>query len=179
MRKVLSACRRLSRNALVASTCLVLISCVRPLRNDGPAIDESRAGDIVAVIEVLSTRYFERNGCFGFLIESEDGSGNLKLVHLLIDGEMIEMQNEQEADVGVDVEGELFIPAYPSEIAWLPCGTNSPANRFAGQVADLASSSEFYASDGERRYPRYGIPVESLARFLQKKRPQGEGFRCD
>jgi hypothetical protein len=228
------------RSTLVCAICLVLVSCVSPLRNDGVELDASRAKDIIAVIEVLSTRYFERNGCFGYLIETEDGSqevlcasappfrvratvvrqlygprigssvafktsshwgkrpftdGNLQLVHLQIDEEMIEMPNELQANVGVDVEGELFVPAYPDEISWLPCGTNSlkkpvtvkaPANRFAEEVAGLASPPGraaqdriFYVSDGERRYPRYGIPIESLASFLQKKRPPDKGLWCD
>jgi hypothetical protein len=239
-RRMISACKRLLRSALVGATCLVLVSCVRPLRNDWPELDESRATDIVAVIEVLSTRYFERNGCFGYLIESEDGSeevlcasappfrvratvvrqlygppigrsvtfktsshwgtrpltdGNLKLVHLLIDGENIEMPNEWGASIGVDFEGKLFMPAYSGEYSWLPCGIDSlkkpvtvkaPANRFVEEEANVASPPErarhdriYYVSDGERRYPRYGIPIESLAGFLQMKRPPGEGLWCD
>jgi hypothetical protein len=202
---------------------------------------ESRAKDIVAIIDVISVRSFERDGCFGYMTEADDGSaqlicsspppfrvsarvvtqlygprihepisfktashwgtrslanGNLKLVHLVTDGDVTLMPNEAQVDVGSDVSGDLFVPVYPYEISWLPCGTNAfkqqvtfstPANRF-GEIwqepampsppAVLKEDGIYYATVGKRRYPRFGIPIDAISKFLSYKQPDRDAFRC-
>src|SRR5687767_7004104 len=149
---------RTRRAAFLCAACFSASSCLAPLRDDSPPLVESRAKDIVAIIDVISVRSFERDGCFGYMTEADDGSaqvicsspppfrvsarvvtqlygprihgpisfktashwgtrslanGNLKLVHLVTDGDVTLMPNEAQVDVGSDVSGDLFVPVYP------------------------------------------------------------------
>jgi hypothetical protein len=228
------------------STYLCVVSCISPLPDDAPPLDESRAKDIVAVIDVVSVRFYERNGGFGYSMVDSDGeegviyasappfrvsarvvtqlygprlsrsirfkthshwgkdrltNGNLKLVHLVTDGITLEEPDENDADVGVDSRGRLFVPVYPSPIHLLPCGVEvhkqpltarRPANGFAKPMPmepaiptppDLQKKLEdeeryYYRIRGRLRYPRYGISVDDIAKFLKEKRPDDGEFRC-
>ena len=190
------------RAAFVCAACFSAVSCFAPLRDNTPALVESRAKDIVVVIDVLSVRSFERDGCFGyFKTESHWGTrsltdGNLKLVHLVTDGNVVLMPNEAQANVGSDARGDLFVPAYPYEISWLPCGTNAfkkhvkfttPVNRFGETWQEpfmpsprevLEQDALYFVTIGERRYPRFGIPIDSISKFLSDEHPEREAFRC-
>jgi hypothetical protein len=106
------------------------------------------------------------------------------------------MPNENVVEVGSDAKGKLFVPAYEHEISWLPCGTDaiktqvtfkSPADKFARDWQEpvfpsppeiLKQQAIYYVADGERRYPRFGISIESLSSFLLEKQPGGEAFGC-
>ena len=228
--------------AFPCAACVSAASCaVAPLPNTSPPLVESRAKDIVVLIDVASVRDFERDGCFGYVLEGDDGSvevlcaspppfrvranvvtqlygppirrsitfkteshwgshfltdGNLKLVHLVTDGDVVLMPNEEASDVGSDSRGDLFVPAYPGGISWLPCGTDPlkeqvtfrvPANRFAEPSQEpvlatppgrLAEDRAFFVADGGRRYPRFGIPIESISEFLRAKQPGRDDFAC-
>jgi hypothetical protein len=61
------------RNALLSVACLGAASCAAPLRDDWPPLDESRAKDIVAVIDVISVRDYEQDSCFGYEIQDSNG----------------------------------------------------------------------------------------------------------
>jgi hypothetical protein len=228
------------------STYLIVVSCVSPLPDNVAPLDESRARDIIAVIDVDSVRFYERNGGFGYSIVGPDGeedityasappfrvrarvvtqlygprltrsihfrthshwgkerltNGNFKLVHLITDGNTLLEPDEHDADVGVDSRGRLFVPAYPSPIHLLPCGVavhkqlvtvRTPANGFAEPLPmkpaiptplDLQKRIDeeegyYYRIRGRLRYPRYGIPVDDIAKFLNEKHPVGRELRC-
>jgi hypothetical protein len=136
-----------------------------------------------------------------FKTESHWGSrflsdGNLKLVHLVTDGNVVLMPNGAAANVGFDLGGDLFVPAYPDEISWLPCGTNAlksavrittPAHRFVETWQEpfepsppevLDEDRIYFVTVGERRYPRFGIPIDSISRFLADKQPDRGALRC-
>lgn len=212
-----------------------------PLRDNTPALDESKAEDIVAVIDVISVRDFERDSCFGYQLRASDGSdeiicsspppfkvwarvvtqlygspiqrsisfetdshwgsrflsdGNLKLVHRVTDGNVVLMPNEAAANVGSDRGGHLFVPAYPDEISWLPCGTNAlkktvrvrpGGNRFAEIRQEpfepsppevLEQERTYFITAGQHIVPRFGIPVDSLSKFLLDKGPERDDFSC-
>jgi hypothetical protein len=228
------------------SAYLCVCSCISPLPDDVPPLDESRAKDIVAVIDVVSVRFYERNGGFGYSMVDADGeesviyasappfrvsarvvtqlygprlsrsihfkthshwgkdrltNGNLKLVHLETDGITLMEPDENDTDVGVDSRGRLIVPVYPSPIHLLPCGVEvhrqlvtvtTPASGFAETLPmepaiptppDLQKKIDdeervYYRIKGELRYPRYGIPVDDIAKFLKETRPAYGEFWC-
>jgi hypothetical protein len=112
------------------------------------------------------------------------------------DGKVILMPDEHEVNVGSDANDNLFVPAYPSQIGWLPCGTNAlkqsvairdPADRFSEMWQEpvfpspqdvLPQERIYYVTDGERKYPRYGISIEAISKFLRYKKPKLEDFDC-
>jgi len=240
------ALRTMSRWAAGLSACLCVVSCVSPLPDNLPPLDESRSTDIYAVIDVGSVRFYERNGGLGYSIVDSDGeeaviyaseppfrvrarvvtqlygpylgrsisfkthshwgkrsltNGNLKLVHLVTDGRVLVEPDENDADVGIDSRGRLVVPVYPSPIHLLPCGVEAykqrvtvrtPANGFAEPLPmepaiptppDLqkqidAEERIYYRNTGKLLYPRYGIPIEDIARFLKEKHLAGGELRC-
>jgi hypothetical protein len=242
----MSVIARLSRITAVLSACLCVVSCASPLPDNLPPLDESRAKDIVAVIDVVSVRFYERNGGLGYTIVDSDGeesivyasappfrvlakvvtqlygpdlgrsihfkthshwgkekltNGNLKLVHLITDGNILMEPDESDANVGVDSRGRLFVPVYPHAIHFLPCGVEAqkqlvtvrePADGFAEPLQmepliptppELLKELEdkeryYYRVKGRLRYPRYGIFVDDIARLLKAKNPVGEEFWC-
>jgi hypothetical protein len=222
-------------------TCLTTVSCVTPLPDNVPPLVESRARDIVAVVEVISTRFYERTGGYGYPMVDEDGEeyfqyasappfrvrarvisqlygpsldreisfkthshsgkklftgGNLKLVHLLTDGIVTVARDDHVSDVGRDENGMLITPVDPIEILWLPCGTHAlkvpiserTSTKFGGYSEpdpDETQKAYFWLDEKSRKYkygfpkyPRYAIPIEQLASFLQEKQPEGEDFWC-
>jgi hypothetical protein len=236
-----SAVVSIGRSVFISAACLSAVACVRPLPDTTPPLVESRTKDIVLVIDVMSVRSFERDGCFGYELPTVDGgvevfcasdppfkvlakvvtrvygpwigatvsfkthshwgtrpmtNGNLKLVHLVTDGNVVIMPDEEQADVGADTRGVLFVPAHPHDIEWLPCGTNalkkhvifqSPGDRFSEQSPKpmlpsppevLTEDETYYLTDGDRRYPRFGIPVDSISRLLHDTHPDRDDFRC-
>jgi hypothetical protein len=211
-----------------------------------PPLDESHAKAIVAVIDVVSVRFYERNGGFGYMLEGSDGeqdiiyasappfrvqarvvsqlygppldrsiqfkthshwgkanltNGNLKMVYLLTDGNVLLEPDDHDTNVGVDSRGRLFVPAYPYPIHFLPCGVDAykqlisvrtPPNAFAEPLPrepafpsppDLLKKIEdeerlYYKIKGNLRYPRYGILVDHISRFLKEEHVAGEEFGC-
>jgi len=130
-------------------------------------------------------------------------NGNLKLVHLMIDGNFLLEPDENDTDVGVDSRGKLFVPVNPDPIHILPCGVDAqkqlvtatkPVSRDAIPLAmqpapvmatppDLQKKLEdeertFFRINGGLLYPRYGIRLDDVARFLKAKDPVGEEFWC-
>jgi hypothetical protein len=243
---MMSVFARSCRVAAGLAAYLCVVSCISPLPDNLPPLDESRAKHIVAVIDVVSVRTYERNGGLGYSTEDSDGeesilyaseppfrvrarvvtqlygpplgssihfkthshwgrkkltNGNFKLVHLLTDGNTLLEPDEHDADVGVDSRGRLFVPAYPYPIHFLPCGVDahkevvtvrSPAGGFATPLPmepaiptppDLLKKIEdeergYYRIEGGLMYPRYGTPVDDMAKFLKEKNPVGEELRC-
>lgn len=230
----------------MALMCAALLgaSCTAPasLRDDSPPLDESRAKDIVAIIDVISVREYERDSCFGYEIEDASGrayvlcsspppfevwarvvkqlygpplggsisfktsshwgprfltDGNRKLVQLVTDGKVLVMPNESASNVGASFAGTMFVPVYPREIGWLPCGTNAlkervafrtPADMF-GEIwqkpqmiplteEQLAEEDFYFFRRGQRQYPRFGISVVAIEKFLSEKQPAGRDFYC-
>ena len=223
------------------SAYLSIVSCVTPLPDNVPPLVESRAQNIVAVIEVISVRFYERTGGFGYPMVDKDGreffeyasappfrvrarlisqlygpaldreiafkthshwgtkyftNGHLKLIHLVTDGRTIVAPDEHQSDAGTDSSGKLITPANPWDIEWLPCGTNSfktplsekSSTKFGGYSIPDPNEEEkaFFWFDekspkykyGFPKYPRYAIPIDQLAMFLQEKQPQWEDFWC-
>jgi len=235
------------RIAAGLSAFLCVVSCVSPLPDDLPQFDESRAKDIIAVIDVDSVRFYERNGGFGYSTVGSDGeeeilyaseppfrvrarvvtqlygphlgrsilfkthshwgkrsltNGNLKLVHLVTDGNILLEPDESDTNVGVDARGRLFVPVYPYPIHFLPCGVEehkqpvvvrTPSNAFAEPLLEMEpviptppdvlkqiqdEERNYYRIKGGLRYPRYGVPVADIERVLKEKHPASEEFRC-
>jgi hypothetical protein len=130
--------------------------------------------------------------------------GNLKLVRLISDGVSLQVPAENEVDVGTDVRNRLIVPAYPYGIQILPCGTDAlrepvtirtPSDRFGEPRLEYDDSvialsppeaiqeekeddRIYYRTEGKQRYPRYGIPIDSIAKFLQAEQPSNEDFHC-
>jgi len=69
-----SASARAWRAAFLGTACSCAAACVTPLPDDRPALAEDRAEDIVAVIDVISVRDFERDECFGYILQAPDGT---------------------------------------------------------------------------------------------------------
>ena len=242
----MSVFARSLRISAALSAYLCLVSCVSPLPDNMPPMDDSRTKDVIAVIEVVSVRFYERNGGLGYSIVGSDGeeaviyaseppfqvnarvvtqlygphlgrsirfkthshwgtehltNGSLKLVHLVTDGSTLLEPDENDTDVGVDSRGRLFVPAYPYSIHLLPCGVEAhkqfvtigkPASGFAEPLQmepviptppDLLKKLEdeehkYYRIKGRLRYPRYGIRVDDIAKFLREKKPVGDDFWC-
>ena len=236
----MSTFARFQRFTIGLSACFSIASCVTPLPDNAPPLMESRARDIVAVLEVISVRFYERKGGLGYSMVDDDGqeyvlyasdppfrvrarlvsqlygpalgreitfkthshwgtgpltNGNLKLVHLVTDGTIVVMPDEQQADAGLDRKGMLVTPVHPNEISWLPCGTNAlkvplsarSSTRFRAYSGSEPSEEDkaYFWFEGSRKdkdllqiYPRYAIPIDQLAMFLQAKQPKGEDFWC-
>jgi hypothetical protein len=221
--------------------CLSTTSCATPLLDNVPPLQESRAREIVAVIQVLSIRFYSRTGGFGYQMVDKDGQehfqyasdppfrvrarvisqlygppltreisfkthshwgtkyftgGNLKLVHLETDGNILVAPDEHVADAGTDEDGRLITPASPDDIIWLPCGTNRlkvPISKrismnFGGySIPDPneEQKASYWFDEKSRKYkygfpkyPLYSIPLDRLAMFLQETQPKREDFWC-
>lgn len=90
-------------------------------------------------------------------------------------------------DIGEDARGQLVIPAYPDEIWFLPCCVNAMRkrvtfqflrDRFAVPREDfdeslLAAHADYFETSRKSVRPRYGIRVDDLKEFLQKRQPTG------
>jgi hypothetical protein len=119
------------------------------------------------------------------------------------DGNILLEPDESDTDVAVDSRGRLFVPVHPNPIHILPCGVEAhkqlvtatkPVSGFAAPLAmqpapviptppDLQKHLEdeeriYFRIKGGLLYPRYGIRVDDIARFLKTKVPVGEEFWC-